>query len=262
MPKLRIAVILLLLVTVAVTLFLLLTPSPAPPEPRPTEAAGLVLRGYEEGRLAWEATAEEGEIASETGTLSRVALRAFDQDDVTLDVTADALKQEGDALTLTGNVRGETADGIALSSDAMTWRTDERRLESGWTLLNWGEDELASEAFVYDARREQATLTGVRATLRRNETFVLTSERGEVSRDRVFFAGTVEIASNDQTLGADELETDSDGDVVTLRGNVAASGPQIELRADSLVLAPDGQTARGNVSVDVIVAAEEGERGT
>jgi multidrug efflux pump subunit AcrA (membrane-fusion protein) len=261
MPKLKIALVAFLVVTVAVTLFLVLTPGPTPTSPRPAEAAGLTLRGYENGILAWEARAERGEIASEAGSLSGIVLRAYDGPTMMLEVSARELRQEEDALTLAGAVRGETEDGLALSSEQMKWVGDEQRLKSEWTLLDWGEDELTADAFEYDTRQARASLTGVRGTLRRDETFLLSSERGEITRDSILLTGSVEAASDEETLRASELEASIEADEVTLRGGVSVSASGLELCADSLVLTPDGRIARGRVSVDVEVSREEEARG-
>jgi lipopolysaccharide assembly outer membrane protein LptD (OstA) len=256
MSKTRLALVALLVVTAAVTLFLVLAPAPKAPPPRPTEAVGLTLRGYEEGALAWEAAAERGEMGSESGALEGIVLRAFRGESETLRVDARELEQKGNALTLSGDVRGETTDGLAISSEKMTWTTDARRLTSDWTVLDWGDDELTAEAFEYDARAEEAWLTDVRGTLKRDRAYVFSSDRAGISRERIVLSGGVEAASRDETVRADELEADRETNAVALRGNVSASVPGIELRADELVLGPDGRTARGSVSVDVDVTAE------
>jgi len=261
MSKPWLALAAFLVVTAAVTLFLVLTPTPKPPPPRPTEATGLTLRGYDGDALSWEAQAERGEISSETGALSGIVLRAYDGDAVELRVDARVLEQNGSALTLAGDVRGETPDGLALSSERMVWTTDTRRLTSDWTVLDWGDDELTAEAFEYDALLERAWLTDVRGTLKRDQTYIFSSARGEISRQRIVLSGSVEATSDDETVRADELEADREASEIALRGNVAASVPGIDLRADSLVLAPDGRTARGNVSVDIDMTTEEAKGG-
>lgn len=261
MPKARLLVAALVVVTVAVILFVALTPSTTPTGSRPAEATGVVLRGYDGGSLTWEAEAERGEIASESGTLSGIVLRMVDGSASPLEVSALELKQETGKLTLTGNVHGETDDGLSIASDEMTWQEDARRLESGPTLLRWGEDELLADSLAYDARTRQASLTGVEGTLHRESTLVLSSDRGEISEDRILLAGEVRAASDDESLRSDELETDLRGTDVMLRGAVSVSAPGLELRADSLRVTPEGRTATGNVSLDIEIATGEEDHG-
>ncbi len=261
MPKLKILLAALLVVTIAVTLLLVLTPTPPPSASRPAEATGLVMRGYEAGHLTWEAEADRGEVASATSALSGIVLRVFSGSDTAVSVTARSLTQETGTITLDGDVRGETDDGLKISSERMTWRESERKLESGSTLLSLGSDELAAEAFAYDTRLQQAMLVGVSGTLHREATFVLSSDQGQISRDQIVLGGNVRATSDDETLRSDELETDFHGEDVVLRGAVAVSGSGLELTADSLRLTPEGRTATGNVSVDVEFSAREESHG-
>ena len=261
MPKLKIVLAALLVVTVAVTLLLVLTPTPAPSAPRPAEATGLVLRGYESGNLTWEAEADRGEVASATSSLSGIVLRVFNGSDTAVSVSALSLTQGTGTITLDGDVRGKTNDGLEISSEQMTWTESERKLESGPTLLSLGSDELAAGTFAYDTRLQRATLVGVSGTLHREATFVLSSDQGQISRDQIVLGGNVRAASDDETLRSDELETDFHGEDVVLRGAVAASGSGLELTADSLRLTPEGRTATGNVSVDVEFSTREESHG-
>jgi lipopolysaccharide export system protein LptA len=256
MPRLRLLLVALVLVTVAVALFLALSPSAPPPSSRPADATGLVLRGYDGGKLAWEAEAEHGEIASAESALSGIVLQVFESASSTLKVTAQELKQEAGAITLSGDVRGETSDGVSITSDAMTWRETEHRLESGSTLLRSGEDELAADALVYDTSTREAALTHVEGTLHRESTLTVSSDRGKISQDRIQLDGSIVIASGDDALRSDSLETDLHGTEVALRGGVSVVTPQVKLTADSVLLTAEGETATGNVSVDVNFAAQ------
>ncbi len=261
MPKLKIFLAALLVVTVAVTLLLVLTPPPPPGASRPAEATGLVLRGYEAGKLTWEAEADRGEIASAASALSGIVLRVFNGSATTVSVRALSLSQEAGTITLDGDVRGETDDGLKISSDRMTWTESDRKLESGPTLLSLGSDELAAGTFAYDTRLQRATLVGVSGTLHREATFVLSSDQGQISRDQLVLGGNVRAASDNESLRSDELETDFRGEDVVLRGAVVASGSGLELTADSLRLTPDGRTATGNVSADVEFSTREKSHG-
>jgi lipopolysaccharide export system protein LptA len=261
MPKLRIALAAAVVVIVAVTAFVVFTPGPPPTVSRPMEATGLIMRGYEAGSLTWEAAADRGEIDSPASALSNVALRTFNGVEATASVTARSLTEEAGTLTLDGDVRGEMSDGLKISSDRMTWAESARKLESGPTLLSFGDDELSAEAFTYDTRLQRAALVGVSGTLRRETTYVLSSDRGEISRDLILLGGNVRVASDDQSLRSDELEADVRGENVALRGAVTVAGPGFNLTADSVVVTPEGRTATGNVSADVEFSAREESHG-
>jgi lipopolysaccharide export system protein LptA len=242
MPKLKAVLAAFVVVTVAVTLLYALAPRPAANAPQPTEATGLVMRGYDDGNVTWETHAGRGEIDSAAGALADVVLRVFDGAS-TLEVSAGELAQETDSVTLTGDVRAETNEGLRISSERMTWREDERRLESAATLLTWQGDELRADGFTYNARVQSGTLAAVRATLAREEPLFVSSDEGEYTRDEIRLTGNVRMTSEDETVRLDPLEA-------------AASGPGLALTADSLVLSPDGLTARGNVSIDIQFAPQ------
>lgn len=236
MPKHRILLAALAVVTIAVTLLFVLTPVPRPGPSRPTEAASLVLRGYDAGGVTWEATAERGELATEESALSEIVLRIFDGAGTAVRVSAQSLVEETGTITLRGDVRGETDDDLWLSTESMTWTESREELESGPTLLTMGDDELSAGSFAYDTQLRRAALVSVRGTLRRASTFVFSSDRGEVSNDEVTLAGGV---------------------------RVSASEPGLELQADSLVATAEGWTAKGGVSADIELSAQrEDDSGT
>jgi len=247
MSKLKAVLAAFVVVTVAVTLLYALAPRPAADAPQPAEATGLVMRGYDNGNVTWETHAGRGEIDS-AGALADVVLRVFDGTASTLEVSAGGLTQETDSVTLTGDVRAETNDGLGISSERMTWREDERSLESAATLLTWQGDELRADGFTYNARIQSGTLVGVRATLAREEPLFVSSDEGEFTRDEIRLMGNVRMTSEDETARLDPLEA-------------AASGPDLAMTADSLVLSPDGLTARGNVSIDIQFAPQGEDHG-
>ncbi len=257
MPKIRILIVALVVVTIGVLAFIALVPAPPPPESRPAEATRLVLRGYSEGIVTWEAEAERGEVNSASSALSDVVLRVFEGASTAVEVTASALTRDAEAITLTGGVSGQTKDGLTLETDEMTWKETERRLDSGPTQLRWGTDEWTADALRFNTDLHEATLTGVRGTVARDSIYAVAGERAEISRDRIVLAGVVTIASGEASVQADELETGPDREDVTLRGNVHAQAPKLELAADSLRLAPEGLTAAGHVVVDVEFASRE-----
>jgi hypothetical protein len=201
---------------------------PAPGPSRPTAATNLVLRGYDAGGVTWEATADRGELATEASALSEIVLRIFDGAGTTVRVSAQSLAEEAGAVTLRGDVRGETDDDLRLSTESMTW-TESREPESGPTLLTMGTDELSAGACV---RHAAATGRARRRPrhVRRASTFVFSSDRGEVSDDEVTLAGGV---------------------------RVSASEPGFELQADSLIATAEGWTAKGGVSADIELSARE-----
>ena len=161
----------------------------------------------------------------------------------TLEVSADQLAQEAGSVTLTGDVRAETKEGLRISSERMTWREDERALESAATLLTLRGDELRADGLTYNARIQHGTLVGVRATLAREKPLSVSSDEGEITREEIRLLGNVRMTSEDETLRPDALEA-------------TASGPGLAMTADSLVLSPDGLTARGNVSIDIQFAPQ------
>ncbi len=230
MPKHRLVLAALAVVTIAVTMLFILTPVPRPGPSRPTEATGLVLRGYDAGSITWEATADRGELATEESALSEIVLRIFDSAGTTVRVSARSLVEEAGAVTLRGDVRGETSDDLRLSTEAMTWTESREKLDSGPTLLTMGADELSAGSFAYDTKLQRAVLSDVRGTLRRASTFVFSGDRGEVSDDEVTLAGDV---------------------------RVSASEPGFELQADSLIATAEGWTAKGSVSADIELSAQE-----
>ena len=230
MPKHRLLLAALAVVTIAVTLLFILTPVPRPGPSRPTAATSLVLRGYDAGSVTWEATADEGNLATDESALSEIVLRIFDGTGTTVRVSARSLVEEAGAVTLRGDVHGETDDDLRLSTESMTWTESRAKLESGPTLLTMGADELSAGSFAYDTQLRRAALADVRGTLRRESTFVFSSDRGEVSDDEVTLAGGV---------------------------RVSASQPGFELQADSLIATTDGWTAKGAVSADIELSARE-----
>lgn len=235
MRKHRIVLAALVVVTVAVTVLFVLTPVPRPAESRPTEATNLVLRGYDDGVVTWEASADRGALASETSELAAVTLRIFDGETTTVRATAQSLVEEAGTITLRGGVRGEADDDLGLSTDAMTWSESRKTLEAGPTLLTFGKDELSAAVFRYDTQRRTAELTGIQGTLRRETTLVFSSERGEVSEDTIALDGDVRVASSDADMA---------------------------LSSDSLVVTANGWTARGAVSADIDLTTREEDHGT
>ena len=246
MSKLKAVFAAFVIVTVAVTLLTTLAPRPTADAPQPTEATGLVMRGYDNGNVTWETQAGRGEIDSAAGVLADVVLRVFDGAASILEVSAGELTQEAGSVTLTGDVRAETHEGLRISSEQMTWREDERTLESAATLLTLRGDELRADGFTYDARIQHGTLVGVRATLAREEPLSVSSDGGEITREEIRLLGNVRMTSEDETVRIGPLEA-------------AAPGPGLAMTADSLVLSPAGLTARGNVSID-IQFAPQGEK--
>ncbi len=246
MSKLKIILIAFVVVAVSVTLLYTQAPrSPAVP-PRPAEATGLVVRGYEEGNVVWETKAERGEVAPSAGQLASVVLRVFDGA-TTLEVSADELVQDADSVTLTGGVRARTTEGLLVSSDRMTWREEERKLESGATQLTLRGDELHADAFTYDAGVQTAALVGVTASLSLEAGLVASSDRGEISGDELRLLDNVRVSP--------ARELGSTGD------RAAPPGTNLELAADSLSVSPDGVTARGRVSVDIRFATQGEDHG-
>jgi lipopolysaccharide export system protein LptA len=248
MSKLKAALAALVVVTVSVTLLYTLAPAPTADAPQPTEAEGLVLRGYDNGHVAWETEAGRGEIDSAAGALADVVLRVFDGAASTLEVSAAKLTQDAGSATLTGNVRAETPEGLTISSEQMTWREDERALESAATTLTLRGDELRADGFAYDARVQSATLVGVTATLARKEPLSVSSDAGEITREEIRLLGNVRMTSEEETVQPDALDE-------------VAFGPGLAMTADSLVLSPDGLTARGSVSIDVRFAQQGEDHG-
>jgi lipopolysaccharide export system protein LptA len=242
MSKLKAVLAALLVVTVAVTLLYTLAPSPTAEGPQPTAATGLVMRGYDNGNVTWETQAGHGEIDSAAGALADVVLRVFDGAS-TLEVRAGELAEEAGSVTLTGDVRAETPEGLRISSERMTWREDERKLESAATRLTLRGDELRTDGFTYDARVQRGALVGVVATLAREEPLTVSSDEGEITREEIRLVGNVRMTSKDETARLDTLAA-------------AAPGPGLAMTADSLVLSPDGLTARGNVSIDIQFAPQ------
>lgn len=222
MPRHRILVASLAAVTIAVTLLFVLTPVPRPPASRPTEVANLVLRGYDEGTLAWEATAARGGLEQEASELEDIVLRIFDHTESAVRVTARSLSEEGEILTLRGDVRGEASD-LRISTEAMTWSERRGKLESGPTLLTYGSSELTAQRFAYDTELRRAELDDVRGSLARATTVVFSSARGAVTEDQIDLLGDVRVA------GAD---------------------PAFTLRADAVAVTQDGWTARGQVEAE------------
>jgi hypothetical protein len=242
MPKSKIVLIALGVVTVSVTLLYTLTPRRADLPPRPEQVTGLVMRGYEEGSVTWETLAERGEIASATGSLENVVLRVLGEE-TTLEVRAAELARQAESVTLTGDVRAETDEGLLVSSEQMTWWEDTRVLESGATQLSLQGDELSADAFTYDARTQSATLVGVRATLA-DASLAASSNAGEISRDTIRLLANVHVYSTEDAASVQ-----------------AASRPTFEVTADALTLSRDGVTANGNVSADIRFAPEGDDRG-
>jgi lipopolysaccharide export system protein LptA len=242
MPKLKAVLAAFVVVTVAVTLLYTLAPRPTTDAPQPTQATGLVMRGYDDGNVTWETQAGRGQMDSAAGQLAGVVLRVFDGAS-TLEVSADQLAQEAGSVTLTGDVRAETKEGLRISSERMTWREDERALASAATLLTLRGDELRADGLTYNARIQHGTLVGVRATLVREEPLSVSSDEGEITREEIRLLGNVRMTSEDETLRPDALEA-------------TAPGPGLAMTADSLVLSPDGLTARGNVSIDIQFAPQ------
>jgi len=226
-PKILIAA--LVVVAVAVTVLFVLTPVPRPAASRPTEATNLVLRGYEEGHVTWETTADRGELAADASELSAIALRIFDGATTIVRASAQSLVEQQGVITLQGGVRGETTDDVKLSTDAMTWTERRETLEAGPTLLTSGSDELSAETFAYYTGRREAALTDVRGTLRRSSTLLFSSDRGVVSRDEISLDGNVRVTS---------------------------AGGDVMLTAGSLVASDDGWTAKEGVSADIELNAE------
>lgn len=245
MSKLKVVLAAFVVVTVAVTLLTTLAPRPTDNVPRPTEATGLVMRGYDNGNVTWETQAGHGEIDSAAGALADVVLRMFDGASI-LEVSAGELAQEAGSVTLTGSVRAETDEGLRISSEQMTWNEDARTLESAATLLTLRGDELRADGFTYNARIQRGTLVGVVATLARGEPLSVSSDEGEITREEIRLLGNVRMTSEDGTVRPDALDA-------------AVPGPGLAMTADSLVLSPEGFTARGNVSID-IQFAPQGEK--
>jgi lipopolysaccharide export system protein LptA len=245
MSKLKAVLATLVVVTVAVTLLTTLAPRPTVDAPQPTEATGLVMRGYDNGNVTWETQAGRGEIDSAAGALADVVLRVFDGASI-LEVSAGELTQEAGSVTLTGDVHAETHEGLRISSEQMTWSEDARTLESAATLLTLRGDELRADGFTYNARIQRGTLVGVVATLARGEPLSVSSDEGEITREEIRLLGNVRMTSEDGTVRPDALDA-------------AAPGPGLAMTADSLVLSPEGFTARGNVSID-IQFAPQGEK--
>ena len=246
MSKLKAVLATLVIVTVAVTLLTTLAPRPTADAPQPTEATGLVMRGYDAGNVTWETQAGRGEIDSAAGVLADVVLRVFDGTASILEVSAGQLTQEAGSVTLTGDVRAETHEGLRISSEQMTWSEDARTLESAATLLTLRGDELRADGFTYNAKIQRGTLVGVRATLAREEVLSVSSDEGEITREEVRLLGNVRMTSEGERVQPDALEA-------------AVPGPGLAMTADSLVLSPEGLTARGNVSID-IQFAPQGEK--
>jgi lipopolysaccharide export system protein LptA len=248
MSKLKTVLAAFVVVTVAVTLLYTLAPSPTADAPQPTEATGLVLRGYDSGNVTWETQAGRGQIDSAAGALADVVLRVFDGAASTLEVSAGELTQEDGSVTLTGDVRAETGEGVRISSERMTWRENERTLEAAATLLTLRGDELQADGLTYNARIQHGTLVGVRATLAREDPLSVSSDEGEITREEIRLLGNVRMTSEDETLRPDALEA-------------TALGPGLAMTADSLVLSPDGLTARGSVSIDIRFAPQGEDHG-
>jgi hypothetical protein len=215
MPKSRVLLAALAVVTVAVTVL-------------------FILRGYREGNVTWEATADRGDLAASASTLSGVGLCIFDGSTIAVRVSAQSLIEEERTLTLRGEVRGETDKDLKLSTDSMTWTESLEKLEAGPTLLTLGTDELFAETFAYDTRLRRAELTQVDGTLRRVSTLVFSSDRGAVSESEIALDGNV---------------------------RVAATEANFDLVADSLIVSDEGWTARGGVAADIELSTLEEDDG-
>jgi len=251
------------LVAGAVALFLTFTKPGAFSPTAAAEASDVVMRGYSEaGDPTWEVRAVRGEIIEREGTLVDVAADFFQQGKKPIRASAERLIREGEIARLEGAVTIRRDDGLLIETEAVTWREDDETLESRETTLSYDDGELRGEQLAYDLRTRKGTLSAVTATIRREETIFVTSERAQLQDDSLTLEGQRHGVTVDGTLRADRLTATLDGDSVTLSGRVIAEGEGFTATADGAEVRDDGWVLRGNVSVDAELSKLGGERGT
>lgn len=245
-----------------VALFLALT---QPPESQPhpaAEAAGIVMRGYDEGgNLSWEARAVRGDLVNQEGTLIDVTAEFFDEQGTPIRLRAERLVRKGHTASLDGGVVIHRDDGLDMETEHVTWNEDARTLRSDSTILTYGDSLIRGEDFEYDLRSNRATLVSVTATFKQESSFLVTSDRAGLADDRLTLEGSVHAESESENFRCDRLEATLDGASVTLLGSVIAAGSGYAAKAEAIEIRSNGRRLSGGVFGDVTLTQLGGEGG-
>lgn len=217
--------LLLILVIGGVGFLLLPTRKPAPSSAPLVTAAEITLYGYtEEGTLAWEAHAVEGEILDNEGFLSRVTMRFIAEEAPHLTAAADHLVRGSDGSRLEGTVRIERDDGFHLQTDELRWNETTQALFADSIRLSFEDTSVEGGGFQYNLKTQRASLASdVNATIHRDEVLTIHGDRAEESEGTFVIQGNVEADFPGGTLSAQLAKIDSTG--------LSASG-DVSLRLD------------------------------
>jgi lipopolysaccharide export system protein LptA len=262
MSRLQITLVGIVVLAAAVGLALWLAP-PVLSEPRtPSSAAGLVARGYDsQGTLLWQAEATRSELLPDTAEMRPARLSFYNEEQLWLTVHADRLERVTGGATLDGvSVVQDT--GLAIQTDRMTWDETRGQLVADAAECRWENgDAMTCRALSVDTKAARARLDHVVARIERGEVFDIEAAAGDLAGERIVLLGGVRLVSSQTSVAAQSLDTSVHASEATLQGDVTVESSGLRLRADSLTIATAGQTARGDVHVEVDLASLGGPDG-